>query len=88
MYLKIVDGNSLVHTHLLLVSGVKQLCDQVDKWHVISLNSGDKSVRQATYVSSVKFCGDFAISKEGGWTLAFSLFEEEYSKWLVICLNS
>ena len=44
MYLMIVDGNSLVHTHLLLVSGVKQLCDQVDRWHVINLNSVDKSV--------------------------------------------
>ena len=79
MYLMIVDGNSLVHTHLLLVSGVKQLCDQVDRWHVINLNSVDKSVWQTTYVSSVKFCGDFAISKEGNWTLAFSLFEENRS---------
>lgn len=42
MYLMTGDGNSLVHAHLLLVSGVKQLCDQVDKWHVISLKSGDK----------------------------------------------
>lgn len=39
MYLMTGDGNPLVYTHLLLVSGVKQLCDQGDEWHVISLNS-------------------------------------------------
>lgn len=39
MYLVIRDGNSLVYTHLLLVSGVKQLCDQVGGWHDVSLNS-------------------------------------------------
>lgn len=39
MYLVTGDRNSLVYTHQLLVSGVKQLCDQVGKWHVINLNN-------------------------------------------------
>lgn len=36
MHLVIKDGNLLVYAHLLLVSGVKQLYDQENEWHVIN----------------------------------------------------